>query len=103
MIENNSKSSVERSIENEMNAIAAKNRDALNSALIQPLSPEWQFCTNGLYLLLATAGCGKSRFIIKHILMSERYLLLFNKWRAGQDGEHVHQQQSDQDAIGASQ
>ena len=72
MIENNSKSSVERSIENEMNAIAAKNRDALNSALIQPLSPEWQFCTNGLYLLLATAGCGKSRFIIKHILMSER-------------------------------
>ena len=31
-----------------------------------------QFCTNGLYLLLATAGCGKSRFIIKHILMSER-------------------------------
>ena len=86
MIKNNSKnisahsresrpsisSNLELSVENEMNEIAKKNRDALNSALIQPLSPEWQFCTNGLYLLLATAGCGKSRFIIKHILMSER-------------------------------
>ena len=71
MIKNNSKninahsresmpsisSNLELSIENEMNEIAKKNRDALNSALIQPLSPEWQFCTNGLYLLLATAGC----------------------------------------------
>ena len=64
--------SVEKTIEEEMNMIAAKNKDSLNSALIQPFSPEWQFCTNGLYLLLATAGCGKSRFIIKHILMSER-------------------------------
>ena len=63
---------VEEHIEEEMNAIAAKHKDALNSALIQPFSPEWKFCTNGLYLLLATAGCGKSRFIIKHILMSER-------------------------------
>ena len=57
-------SGVERTIETEMNAIAARNRDALNAAKIQPLSPEWPFCTNGLYLLLATAGCGKSRFII---------------------------------------
>ena len=65
-------SKLEQIVETDMNAIAARNKDALNSALIQPLSPEWQFCTNGLYLLLATAGCGKSRFIIKHILMSER-------------------------------
>ena len=65
-------SNLEHNVEKDMNAIAARNKDALNAALIQPLSPEWQFCTNGLYLLLATAGCGKSRFIIKHILMSER-------------------------------
>lgn len=64
--------SIEKQVEREMNEIAARNRNALNSALIQPLDPSWQFCTNGLYLLLATAGCGKSRFIIKHILMSER-------------------------------
>ena len=53
-------SNLERSVETDMNAIAARNKEALNAALIQPLSPEWQFCTNGLYLLLATAGCGKS-------------------------------------------
>ena len=39
-------SNVELSIEKEMNTIAAKNRDALNAALIQPLSPQWPFCTN---------------------------------------------------------
>lgn len=67
---------IEKEIEQEMNNIAAKHKSTLNSALIQPFAPQWQFCTNGLYLLLATAGCGKSRFIIKHILMSER---LFNE------------------------
>ena len=41
-------SNLERSVETDMNAIAARNKDALNAALIQPLSPEWQFCTNGL-------------------------------------------------------
>ena len=68
--------SVEKTIEEEMNMIAAKNKDSLNSALIQPFSPEWQFCTNGLYLLLATAGCGKSRFIIKHILFIIKHILM---------------------------
>jgi hypothetical protein len=52
--------------------VASKNKAALDSAKIVPLSPDWLFCTNGLYLLLATAGCGKSRFIIKHILMADR-------------------------------
>ena len=55
-----------------MNAIAHQHKDQLNAAQIVPLHPQWRFSTNGLYLLLATAGCGKSRFIIKHILMSER-------------------------------
>ena len=55
-----------------MNEIARKNKDQLNAAQIVPLHPDWRFSTNGLYLMLATAGCGKSRFIIKHILMSER-------------------------------
>ena len=63
--------STESSIERKMNEIAQKHKNSLNSGLIVPLHPEWQFSTNGLYLMLATAGCGKSRFIIKHILMSE--------------------------------
>ena len=64
--------SVEADIEKQMNEIAAKHKNALNSAQIVPLHPDWKFSTNGLYLMLATAGCGKSRFIIKHILMSEQ-------------------------------
>ena len=68
--------SVEDSIEKQMNQIASKHKNALNAAQIVPLSPEWPFSTNGLYLMLATAGCGKSRFIIKHILLTEQ---LFNE------------------------
>ena len=68
--------SVEANIERQMNEIANKHKNALNSAQIVPMSPNWKFSTNGLYLMLATAGCGKSRFIIKHILMSEQ---LFNE------------------------
>ena len=64
--------SVEDSIEKQMNEIASKHKNALNSAQIVPLHKDWQFSRNGLYLMLATAGCGKSRFIIKHILMSEK-------------------------------
>ena len=63
---------VNKTVEEELNRVARKNKDSLNAALIVPLSPYWKFSTNGLYLLLATAGCGKSRFIIKHILMSEQ-------------------------------
>ena len=63
---------IEEQIEKKMNEIASRNKNALNSALIVPLSPNWPFSTNGLYLMLATAGCGKSRFIIKHILLTEQ-------------------------------
>lgn len=62
---------IEKHVENQLNEISRKNKEALDAAQIQPLAPEWLFCTNGLYLLFATAGCGKSRFIIKHIRMSE--------------------------------
>jgi hypothetical protein len=62
----------EQEVETILKDVASKNKDALDSAKIVPLSPDWEFCTNGLYLLLATAGCGKSRFIIKHILMADR-------------------------------
>jgi hypothetical protein len=62
----------ETEVETILRDVASKNKDTLDSAKIVPLSDDWQFCTNGLYLLLATAGCGKSRFIIKHILMADR-------------------------------
>jgi hypothetical protein len=62
----------EYEVEQVLNDVASKNKKQLDSAKIVPLSNDWQFCTNGLYLMLASAGCGKSRFIIKHILMADR-------------------------------
>jgi hypothetical protein len=62
----------EYEVEQVLQDVARKNRDTLDSAKIVPLAPDWPFCTNGLYLMLASAGCGKSRFIIKHILMADR-------------------------------
>jgi hypothetical protein len=62
----------EREVEVILQDVASKNKDVLDSAKIVPLSSEWKFCTNGMYLLMATAGCGKSGFIMKHILMCDR-------------------------------
>jgi hypothetical protein len=62
----------ERKVEQILHDVELKNKARLDNAKIVPLSPEWEFCTNGLYLFLATAGSGKSRFIIKHILMADR-------------------------------
>jgi hypothetical protein len=62
----------ESEVEHILQDVASKNKDVLDSAKIVPLSPEWPFATNGMYILLATAGCGKSRFILKHILMCDR-------------------------------
>ena len=38
--------SVEADIEKQMNEIAAKHKNALNSAQIVPLHPDWKFSTN---------------------------------------------------------
>jgi hypothetical protein len=62
----------ERKVEQILHDVEAKNKARLDNAKIVPLSADWPFCTNGLYLFLATAGSGKSRFIIKHILMADR-------------------------------
>jgi hypothetical protein len=62
----------ERKVEQVLHDVEAKNKDRLDNARIVPLSKDWPFCTNGLYLFLATAGSGKSRFIIKHIEMADR-------------------------------
>jgi hypothetical protein len=58
-------------VEHKIEEIANKNQSFLDSGKIVPLSEEWPFSTNGLYLLIASQGCGKSRFIIKHILMAD--------------------------------
>jgi hypothetical protein len=64
----------EYKVENILRDVESKNKDTLESAKIKPMSDEWLFSTNGLYLMFATAGSGKSRFIIKHVQMADRII-----------------------------
>lgn len=65
---------------NEVNAdidkIIKKNKAELNTALIKPIHPQHQFSSNGLYCFIGKMGSGKTYYIMKHILLSER---LFEK------------------------
>lgn len=52
--------------------IRKKNSKELSYALIKPLTKDYPFCTNGIYLLSGSMGAGKSYEIMRHILISER-------------------------------
>ncbi|KAK8896886.1 hypothetical protein M9Y10_014812 [Tritrichomonas musculus] len=49
-----------------------KNQRDIEMALIKPLSPEYPFSTNGIYFLIGKMGAGKSFFIWRHIMITER-------------------------------
>ena len=49
-----------------------KNQDVINNSKIEPLSDDYKFCTNGVYFLCAKMGGGKTYFVMKHILITER-------------------------------
>ena len=49
-----------------------KNQDVINNSKIEPLDESYQFCTNGVYFLCGKMGGGKTYFIMKHILITER-------------------------------
>ena len=49
-----------------------KNKDVINNSKIEPLTDEYQYCTNGVYFLCAKMGGGKTYFVMKHILITER-------------------------------
>ena len=49
-----------------------KNQRELEMALIKPISDDYPFSTNGIYFLIGQMGCGKSYFIWKHIMITER-------------------------------
>ena len=53
-----------------------KNANELNMCLVKPMTKDYQFSTNGIYLFCGKIGSGKSFEVIKHILVSER---LFNE------------------------
>ena len=49
-----------------------KNQRDVDMALIKPLSDEYPFSTNGVYLLIGKMGAGKSYWIWPHIMITER-------------------------------
>ena len=49
-----------------------KNQDVINNSTIEPLTDDYQYCTNGVYFLCAKMGGGKTYFVMKHILITER-------------------------------
>ena len=53
-----------------------KNQHDIEMALIKPLCPEYPFSTNGIYFLIGKMGAGKSFWIWRHIMITER---LFTK------------------------
>ena len=53
-----------------------KNQREIEMALIKPLSSEYPFSSNGIYFLIGKMGAGKSFWIWRHIMITER---LFNK------------------------
>ena len=53
-----------------------KNQRDVEMALIKPLAPEYPFSTNGIYFLIGKMGSGKSFWIWRHIMITER---LFSK------------------------
>ena len=49
-----------------------KNQKEIESALMKPLRKDYPFSTNGIYFLIGKPGSGKSYFIWRHIMITER-------------------------------
>jgi len=48
-----------------------KNQKELDTALILPLSNDYQFCSNGVYFYVGKMSSGKTYNVIRHILITE--------------------------------
>ena len=67
-----SQSKIEQEVDELLEKVRKKNATELSYALIKPLTKQYQFCSNGIYLFSGSMGSGKSYEIMRHILMSER-------------------------------
>mgnify|MGYP001026860966 CR=1 FL=1 len=60
------------SVESLIKKTLQKNQREIEMALIKPLHPEYPFSSNGIYFLIGRPGSGKTYFIWKHILITEK-------------------------------
>ena len=49
-----------------------KNQQVINNGKIEPLTDDYEYSTNGIYFLCAKMSGGKTYFIMKHIMITER-------------------------------
>ena len=63
---------IESEVDEILSKVRKKNSKELSYALIKPLTKEYPFCSNGIYLFSGSMGAGKSYEIMRHILISER-------------------------------
>ena len=63
---------IEQEVDEILEKVRKKNSKELSMALIKPMTKEYPFATNGIYLFSGSMGAGKSLEIIRHILISER-------------------------------
>lgn len=61
-----------KKVEDLIKSTLQKNQREIEAALIKPLSDEYPFSTNGIYFLIGKPGSGKSFFIWRHIMITER-------------------------------
>ena len=65
-------SSIKNEVDKLMMKQINKNRQVINNALIEPLTDSYQFSTNGIYFLCSKMSGGKTFWIMRHILVTER-------------------------------
>ena len=61
-----------KQVESLIKTTLKKNEKEIEGALIKPLSPDYPFSTNGIYFLIGKQGSGKTYWLWKHIMITEK-------------------------------
>lgn len=68
------KGNIIQKVEELINETLRKSMREIEGALIKPLSENYPFSSNGIYFLIGRPGAGKSYWIWRHIMITERLL-----------------------------
>ena len=63
---------IKQKVDKIMSRQIEKNKNVISNAMIEPLTEDYQFCTNGIYFLCSKMSGGKTYFIMRHIMITER-------------------------------